>query len=163
MRARWEWVPREAERERQRPQGRAEHICYVPHRRAKKTSELTHFSLVTHTHTRTHSSSHAESWIVLQGTCSVTWTSLHQQRESFALSGLFEVISSSVIKRRNGQMHLPSTTTLWQPWGYLLSVMCLWDRHTSTPVICHHLRASEHVCAFMFYFLGKIACQLKFT
>lgn len=91
----------------------------------------THTCTCTYT-THTHTHSHAESWIALQGTCSVTWTSLHQQRESFALSGLFEVIRGSVIKRRYGQMHLPSATTLWQPWGYLLGVMGLCNRHAGT-------------------------------
>ncbi len=96
-----------------------------------------------HTHTQTHT--HAESWMDLQGTCSVTWTSLHQQRESFAPSGLFEVISGSVIKRRYQQTHLPSATTLWQPWGYLLCVyVSLYPtERLSTPVVRHYLCASE--------------------
>lgn len=63
----------------------------------------------THTHMR------SKSQTALQGTCSVTSTSLHQQMESFAPSGLFEVISGYVIKRRCGHMRFPPYTALWHP------------------------------------------------
>lgn len=103
-----------------------------------------------------------ESWIVLQGTCSVTWTSLHQQRGGFALSGSFEVISGSVFKKRYGHTHLPSVTTLWQPRGHRLCAcvcVCVYVWRGCNLCELHTLAVHNYICPSGHVYIRKTVCE----
>lgn len=134
---------RERERAEEASSGESWTHLLCSTRLGKKTPELTCVLRYTHTHTfvwrylatqisarvhmhpqwintvkdiaLAHTHMRSKSQTALQGTCSVTSTSLHQQMESFAPSGLFEVISGSVIKRRCGHVRFPPYTALWHP------------------------------------------------